>query len=99
MCPLNLILPGGWGFPYKDMNGLWSSLWNPTATIQPGTTGRFRLDIGRGGFVMDQVGTWRQNEMRRDVHQEKSVVEWWHNEDITYLFGDILDHTSWVKKW
>jgi hypothetical protein len=32
----------------------------------------FRLqDIGRGGFVMDQVGTWRQNETRRDVHQEK----------------------------
>ena len=49
----------------------------------------FRLDIGRGGFVMDQVGTWRQNEMRRDVHQEKSVVEWWHNEDITYLFMGI----------
>ena len=34
---------------------------------------------------------------RRDVHQEKQVVEWW-NEDMTYLFGDILDHTSRVKK-
>ena len=67
--------------------------WNPTATIQPGTTGlSFRLqDIGRGGFVMDEGPGGRKT--RRDVHQEKQVVEWW-NEDMTYLFGDILDHTS-----
>ena len=72
---------------------------------------RLQEDIGgRGGFVMDQVGTWRpQNEMGRSPR--KRVVEYlgiyliipaeWRSEPTTSRFGgemvEKIGHTSIVE--
>ena len=111
MRPLNLILlVVHWGFPYiKDINGLWSSLKGSGIPRQPSNRARRRPRPSPGGHWAWRLrhgwGTWRQNETRRDVHQEKWVVEWWNDGimRILHIYLRIylinLDHTSWVKKW
>ena len=101
MRPLNLILlVVHWGFPYiKDMNGLWSSLKGSGIPRQSSNRARRRPRLSPAGHRAWRLrhgwGSWRpQNETGRSPRKIGGrMVEWW-NEDMTYLFGDILDQ-SW----